>query len=448
MSANSEDIEMNIYNLIQEESLLPSSRKLFILINPYEIDILKRNNKIKIKGIQMHYYDRWDTYNSYRNVINTYKDDTYKENEIYLLGVGPLYSFDLKKIPDNSNIHVIENFNSLKYISKYSDEVIINNYPGVDNEKFVNLLKSSHMTCLFYCDYNTGIIGIEGYASFYDDFEKYLDTIETFYMINTNKYSDFVKILEKSLYNNKSTIMKTIENCIKTSKIQFLDVNISKLYKTNPELIAYYRIPKNNEQNYINLYNNFDYKISKITDQIFIGSDTYKCELTHKYNVEWFPNDITHIINVSDSEIDLENLSNTTFTYEYYPISEREKDVDKTRKCLFEAVERLNALISDNKKVFIHCSLGVNRSPSVVILYLIKYQKMTLYEAYKLISKNRIIFTSTELFDILYKEALKIEKDIISPLKIRTHYAYNFCQPNAYLFGLYDTIYLEELYST
>lgn len=31
----------------------------------------------------------------------------------------------------------------------------------------------------------------------------------------------------------------------------------------------------------------------------------------------------------------------------------------------------------------------------------------------------------------------------ISPLKMRTNYVYNFCEPNAYYFALYDTMYLE-----
>ena len=104
-------------------------------------------------------------------------------------------------------------------------------------------------------------------------------------------------------------------------------------------------------------------------------------------------------------------------------------------------------LENPTNRVLVHCSLGVNRSPSVVLLYFIKYRGMTLYKAYCYIAKKRRIFTNVDLFDILYEECKKLGC-ASSPLKLKTHHAHNFCEPTAYMFALYDNIILENLYNS
>ncbi len=93
---------------------------------------------------------------------------------------------------------------------------------------------------------------------------------------------------------------------------------------------------------------------------------------------------------------------------------------------------------------YVHCSLGVNRSPATIILYLMKYEGYTLYNAYKTVAVKKDIWTAPYLFDILYNEALKLEKDPISPLKILTHEMTIVNNDDTrYVFSLYDTIHLE-----
>jgi protein-tyrosine phosphatase len=45
----------------------------------------------------------------------------------------------------------------------------------------------------------------------------------------------------------------------------------------------------------------------------------------------------------------------------------------------------------ENKKVVVHCEVGMSRSPTIVISYLMKYQNMTLREAYNHVKKRRPI---------------------------------------------------------
>lgn len=431
----SEMCETKIYNLIAAADTAEAPPPLFVLINPYEINIL-RENKINIRGITLHQYDRWEP--KYYAILDHYQSLDYA-GDIYLLGRGEIHDYmlrDLKK----TNIHVELDFNCLKYISKYSGEILPQSTATEphQNEIFVQKLKTEYMTSIFYCELNTGIVGVDGYLNFHADFYKYLDTINTIYIINGNSrytYSDFHRF-----------IVKTPEYA---QKIQYLKVDICDLYRTNPELIAYYRIEIGDRENYLDRHFHFSHTMSCITDQIIIGNDSYKY---HDYGKKkqlngWLlEHKITHIINVSTDIIEFSGGAEGA-TYEHYPINELKEKCNINKSNIFRAVDRLHEIIQQNRKnkVYVHCSLGMNRSPTVVLLYFIKYCRMTLYDAFKTISLRRQIFTSVDLFNTIYSVAKEMGVADISPLKMRTNYVYNFCQPHAYYFALYDSMYLEAL---
>lgn len=439
--------EEKIYNLIKSKS--DEKNCIFVLVNRYEVKILE-NNYIKIKNIKYHCFDRYGDSQSHDKIIEQYKS---YDGEVYLLGTGPIseYYYDKTVIP---NIYWERNFNCLKYLSLYSDEIIssikrtkydkfatdeeFEEYKLKENATFVETLKNEYKKSLFYCCNNIGIIGVEGYIDFHKDFYEYVESLEYIYIINGG-YSEFTSWLIRSKYKDK---------------VKHLSVYVAELFKSNPELIAYYRIVKDTYgRNYINKHYNLTYVNTRINDQIILGNDSYKHikyykESKEKYYV-YFPEDeITHILNVSDEEIRINDIPGKSIIYENYAISEREKDNNISKATLFRAVDRLHELIQLDKKnvIYVHCSLGMNRSPSVILLYFIKYCGMTLYEAYKFISLKRQIFTSADLFKIIYEEALLLHPgDTISPLKLRTHYAYNFCEPGAYMFSLYDIFELEKI---
>ncbi|MFT7622997.1 MAG: protein-tyrosine phosphatase [Myxococcota bacterium] len=53
------------------------------------------------------------------------------------------------------------------------------------------------------------------------------------------------------------------------------------------------------------------------------------------------------------------------------------------------AVERLNALVAKGHKVYVHCTAGINRSPSVCIGFLSKYRDMDVAAANELVKGIR-----------------------------------------------------------
>ena len=428
----------SVYYEKKDVNDLAEKPPMFILINSHEIKLLI-DNGIQIKGILYHHYEDWDSHHN--DVFEKYKNLDY-DGDIYLLGTGPIINYKMDEKLKNSNIRIEWDFNSFKYLSMYSNEfyIIERSIKPLEekqmaNQLFVETLKREYKTSLFYCQYNTCIVGVEGYLNFHERFYKYLESIDNIYLINcTYGNSKFLRWLYESKYKNK---------------IKHMIVYIGELFQTNPELIAYYRIIKNNyRNNFIELYYTPYQYLNAIDDQIIIGTDTYRNIYYYKNDPnykKWFPEDeITHIINVSDDIINQYEIPNPSIIYEHYPISENEKDQNKCKEALWKIADRIHEIVNSDKnnKIYVHCSLGMNRSPAAVIMYYMKYRGMTLYEAYKFIIMKRRIFTSIDLFDILYKESKSTE---ISPLKLRTHYAFNFSQPDAYMFALYDTIYLESV---
>ena len=419
------DIETRIYHLIKQTEEEENPTRMFVLINRHEIDILKTND-IQVKGFSYHYYPSYGDETS--KVITKKYQEKYPNTEVYLLGESSITSQ-----PEDSNIHVHLNFNILKYLSKYNQEITTPDQQIEENKIFLETLRRNYKTSLFYCRYNTGILGIEGYLDFHKEFLKYMDSIEYVYIIN-GPYSSFIR---NTPYENK---------------IRHLTVHIPTLFKTNPELIAYYRVNTSsylNKNNYIGSY--IPYKtLNQIDEQIYIGTDTYRYICYDKdKDHSWFPTEITHIINVSNEKIIPYEIPNETIIYEHYPIDESMADENVNRTALLKIADRLHELLSvPENRVYIHCSLGVNRSPAGTIMYLMKYRNMTLYDAYKYIATKRKIFTSIPLFDVLYKESLAMYPDraTISPLKIRTNYCYSFCDAEACLFSLYDMIQLDAIY--
>ena len=115
---------------------------------------------------------------------------------------------------------------------------------------------------------------------------------------------------------------------------------------------------------------------SKITDNIFLGPYLHTCE-----DFERLKNDGVRAVLSIQTEEDFESHS---LSPHYLEVLAKEYDISFNRYSIIDmnaedfrkkckgALELLKNLIEKNKKkVYVHCSAGMYRSPQIVVLYLI-----------------------------------------------------------------------------
>ena len=112
---------------------------------------------------------------------------------------------------------------------------------------------------------------------------------------------------------------------------------------------------------------------SKIVDNLIFGESG--CNTDHKESLDL-------IISVGCNS---KHISNHV---ENIKISIRDKDTSDITPFLDPVCDTVNAHLSKNRKVLIHCKAGMNRSPAFVIAYLMKYNDMSLEQAQKTISRR------------------------------------------------------------
>jgi len=119
--------------------------------------------------------------------------------------------------------------------------------------------------------------------------------------------------------------------------------------------------------------------VTEITPQLYMGSfenAQNECELLQLK--------ITHIICLIGPMHSIKNIK-----YKHYPIS------DYGRNDLKMVIETLWEFFQESQlpgnKLFVHCHCGQNRAAIVVMAFLMKSQKISLKEAYKMVKKKRPI---------------------------------------------------------
>merc|ERR550525_1989515 len=119
--------------------------------------------------------------------------------------------------------------------------------------------------------------------------------------------------------------------------------------------------------------------------------------------------------NVGDDEDDgdkenAENKQKIKVEYLYLEIDDKESAASELAKYFESAAGFIsNALNEDSNRVLVHCEMGVSRSSSLVLAFLMKYKKMTLCDAYSHTKKCRDVIRPNEGF---YGQLVEYEKTL------------------------------------
>lgn len=133
-------------------------------------------------------------------------------------------------------------------------------------------------------------------------------------------------------------------------------------------------------------------KITKILDHMYLGNrmGAIDKDLLLKLNIK-------AIVTIGCSPPTHENIT-------YLKIGLLDRDNSNILPYMNQIVEFIHSYIIKGNNVFIHCQAGMNRSPSFVVGYLIKYHNKTFQEAYDIVKAERSIIRIREA----YKTQLQI----------------------------------------
>ncbi len=117
--------------------------------------------------------------------------------------------------------------------------------------------------------------------------------------------------------------------------------------------------------------------ITEIIPNLFLGP----CPLVYGL-IDKLTN-IDVVINVAAERINNKMYLSKRFEYFYFPMIEKESFE------LINMLDQISDLISINlsigKKIYVHCHVGVSRSVSVVVYFLMKTRGITFQNAYKFV---------------------------------------------------------------
>lgn len=287
-------------------------------------------------------------------------------------------------------------------------DLLLNNY---DNSIFISSGYNDNRSCF-------GVF--EASESSYLANPILLNGEENFYLITETPHEQRGDVFKK--------LQPTIINCSLTKFLDKYPMFESTKFK-NPEFFSawignLYKRDRNNQPN------QYGYQLGyQLTPNLYVGESLDFKRYNESEMVEKLQKlknqGITHIINVSDRNIkDYEILEVQEFfeenKIEVSNIPIQEYEYPGKNQAVHQVADLINEKINDPKnKVYLHCYMGQNRSITCAIMYMMKYQKRTLKEAFLQCSLMKRVFIQNEFVQILHAEASKREQKPISMFKLQ-----------------------------
>jgi len=125
------------------------------------------------------------------------------------------------------------------------------------------------------------------------------------------------------------------------------------------------------------------YPMTKISPSIYLGTDQDACD-----DARLTAEKITHILSLvaRKNPIDNKNIKRKCV-----PMS----DTGNSHVVKLLEAEGVLAFMKESQekenKLLVHCQMGQNRSPTILLAFLMKYQNITLYRAWRMVKPKRVI---------------------------------------------------------
>ncbi|CAG8681109.1 13894_t:CDS:2, partial [Dentiscutata heterogama] len=176
------------------------------------------------------------------------------------------------------------------------------------------------------------------------------------------------------------------------------DGDVMKLSLTNGNLGVESQIKQLNENLGIKQFIG-DFAV-EILPRLYLGSKRAAL------NKDWLKyHKITNILTISTN---IRPRFPDSFVYKVVSIKDSEfQNISKYFEETFMFIQ--NVLDQEDRSILVHCEMGISRSPSVVIAYIMKSQKKSLKNALALVQEKRPIVLPNAGF---YKQLKEFEKEI------------------------------------
>ncbi|NXQ76926.1 DS13B phosphatase, partial [Quiscalus mexicanus] len=123
---------------------------------------------------------------------------------------------------------------------------------------------------------------------------------------------------------------------------------------------------------------------------------------------------ITHILNAADGPYSINTGAKyyTDLQIEYYGVEAFDDPAFDLSIFFYDAANFIRkALNSSGGKVFVHCAMGVSRSATLVLAFLMIHENMTLVDALKTVSTHRNICPNTGFLSQLRDLDIKLNEE-------------------------------------